>query len=150
MAVATGAGGEGEFGEEGEAFVIPVAAVSDGALSVVGVLLEEIDGLVVLGGFIPGGNDRDVFTGIIAGEGVSLGDFVEGVSLGVAGVDGSFADGPIEVGGSEGGFVGVKDQVGEGTHFLGLDVGDGFKVLDAVEFDGFVSIRLVVDAELFS
>ena len=91
-----------------------------------------------------------MFSSVVAGEGVGLGDFVEGVSLVVAGVDGSFADGPIEVGGSEGGFVGIKDQVGEGAHFLGLDVGDGFKVFDVMEFDGFVSIGLVVDAELFS
>ena len=55
--VTTRAGGEGEFGEEREAFVIPVAAVGDGALGVVGVLLEEIDGLVILGGLISVGND---------------------------------------------------------------------------------------------
>ena len=55
--VTTRAGGEGEFGEEREAFVIPVAAVGDGALGVMGVLFEEIDGLVVLSGLISVGDD---------------------------------------------------------------------------------------------
>lgn len=74
---AEGAGGHGEFGEKREMLVFPVATVGDGALGVVGILLEEFDGLLVLNGLVTFGDDGDGFSGVVSDQGVMLGEQVE-------------------------------------------------------------------------
>ena len=51
------AGGEGEFGEQDDVLIVPMTAVGNGSLSMLSVLFEEFNGLVVLGRLIAIGYD---------------------------------------------------------------------------------------------